>query len=410
MTAKIVNSVEGFTYTSSVRKMRQLKKRIKVIPGGTSGGKTYSIIPVLIDRATKTSNLEISIVSESIPHLRKGALKDFLKIMKATGRYIDKHFNKTYLTYTFSNGSYIEFFSADQEEKVRGPRRNILFINECNNIAFDTYHQLAIRTDLEIWLDFNPSADFWAYDELLNDEDAEWCTLTYKDNEALSESIIKEIEKARDKGFYNPDGNLDDEANIKNTFWANWWKVYGLGKLGALQGVILTNWVFCDNIPEDAKLIAYGLDFGFTNDPTGCLGVWMQNGELWLDELLYETGLTNPDIHSRLSHISTEIVADSAEPKSIEELKRMGLYIMPAKKGTDSIKNGLDILQRYKLNVTKNSTNLITELRTYSWNTDKSGKALNVPIDAYNHLIDPLRYVALNKIGTPKEVVDFGWD
>lgn len=405
-----VNSVPGFTYTSSIRKMRQLKKRIKVIPGGTSGGKTYSIIPVLIDRATKTANLEISIVSESIPHLRKGALKDFLKIMKATGRYIDKHFNKTYLTYTFSNGSYIEFFSADQEEKVRGPRRNILFINECNNIAFDTYHQLAIRTDLEIWLDFNPSADFWAYDELLNDEDAEWCTLTYKDNEALADSIIKEIEKARDKGFFNPDGNLDDDENIKNTFWANWWKVYGLGKLGALQGVILTNWTFCDNIPHDAKLIAHGLDFGFTNDPTGCLGVWMQNGELWLDELVYETGLTNPDIHSKLSHIGTEIVADSAEPKSIEELKRMGLTIVAAKKGPDSIKNGLDILQRYRLNVTRNSINLITELRTYSWNTDKSGKSLNVPIDAYNHLIDPLRYVALNKIGTQREAGNFGWD
>lgn len=393
-----VNSVPGFTYTSSVKKLRQLKKRIKVIPGGTSGGKTYSILPVLIDRATKTPNLEISVVSESIPHLRKGALKDFLKIMKSTGRYIDKHFNKTYLTYTFSNGSYIEFFSADQEEKVRGPRRNILFINECNNINFETYHQLAIRTDLEIWLDFNPSADFWAYEELGDDEDAEWCTLTYRDNEALSESIIKEIEKAKAKGFYDPDGDINDEANIKNPFWANWWKVYGLGQLGALQGVILTNWGFCDNIPSDAKLIAHGLDFGFTNDPTACIAVWIQNGELWLNEILYETGLTNPDIHGRLSHITTEIIADSAEPKSIEELKRLGLKINGVKKGADSIKNGLDILQRYRLNVTKDSINLIKELRTYSWDTDKTGKALNEPIDAYNHLIDPLRYIALSKL------------
>lgn len=329
--------------------------------------------------------------------------------MKVTNRYIDKHFNKTYLTYTFSNGSYIEFFSADQEEKVRGPRRNILFINECNNINFDTYHQLAIRTDLEIWLDFNPSADFWAYNELQDDEDAEWCTLTYKDNEGLADTIIKEIEKAKYKGFYNPEGDVNDDANIKNTFWANWWKVYGLGQLGALQGVILQNWIFCDSIPMDAKLIAHGLDFGFTNDPTGCLGVWIHGGELWLDELIYEPGLTNPDIHKKLSHIITEIVADSAEPKSIEELKRMGLYVTGAKKGPDSIKNGLDILQRYRMNVTRNSTNLIKELRTYSWNTDRSGKPLNEPIDAYNHLIDPLRYVALNKIGTPKTETDFGW-
>lgn len=376
--------------------MRQLTKRIKVIPGGTSAGKTYGILPILIDKATKQRNLEISVVSESIPHLRKGALKDFLKIMRSTNRYIDSHFNKTYLTYTFSNDSYIEFFSADQEEKVRGPRRNILYINECNNIRFDTYHQLAIRTDLEIWLDFNPSADFWAYTELATDEDAEWCTLTYRDNEALSPSIIKEIEKARDKG--------DESA-----YWANWWKVYGLGQLGALQGVVLNNWSFCDNIPADAKLIAYGLDFGFTNDPTGMLSVYSQNGELWLDEILYETGLTNADIYAKISKITDEIIADSAEPKSIEELRRLGLNITPAKKGPDSIQNGLDILQRYKLNVTMQSTNLIKELRAYSWDTDKTGKTLNVPIDDFNHLIDPLRYVALNKIGVKKAEASFGW-
>lgn len=393
-----MNSVPGFIYTTGIKKMRQLKKRIKVIPGGTSGGKTYGILPILIDRAAKTPKLEISVVSESIPHLRKGALKDFLKIMKSTNRFIEKHFNKTFLTYTFSNGSYIEFFSAEQEEKVRGPRRNILYINECNNIVFDTYHQLAIRTDLEIWLDFNPSADFWAYDELQGDEDAEWCTLTYKDNEGLAESIVKEIEKALTKGFYNPNGNLDDDKNIKNTFWANWWKVYGLGQLGALQGVILTNWTFCNDIPADAKLIAYALDFGFTNDPTACIGVWIQNGELWLDELLYETGLTNPDIFNKISYIRTEIIADNAEPKSIEELKRLGLKLSAVKKGPDSIKNGLDILQRYRMNVTRNSINLIKELRTYAWDTDKTGKALNEPIDAFNHLIDPLRYIALSKL------------
>ncbi len=164
------------------------------MPGGTSAGKTFGILPILIDRAIKTPLLEISVVSESIPHLRKGALKDFLKIMKATGRYVDKNFNRTMLTYTFTNGSYIEFFSADQEDKVRGPRRNVLYINECNNITFETYHQLQIRTSHEIWLDFNPANEFWAYTELQDDEDVEWLTLTYKDNEALPLSIVKEIE------------------------------------------------------------------------------------------------------------------------------------------------------------------------------------------------------------------------
>lgn len=412
----ITNKVEGFTYTTGIKKMRQLTKRIKVIPGGTSGGKTYGILPILIDRATKEKNLEISVVSESVPHLRKGALKDFLKIMKATGRYIDKNYNRTFLTYTFANGSYIEFFSADQEEKVRGPRRNILYINECNNINFETYHQLAIRTSVEIWLDFNPSADFWAYEELTTDDDAEWCTLTYKDNEALSDSIVKEIEKALGKAFYNPSLErqaLFSENNIKSQYWSNWWKVYGLGQLGALQGVVFNDWSLCDEIPKSAERIAVGLDFGFTNDPTGAVDVYIQNGELWLDELFYETGMTNPVIAGKLKTFITgkdEVVADSAEPKSIEELRQLGLIVSASQKGPDSIKNGIDILQRYKFNVTKNSTNLIKELRAYCWETDKSGKPLNMPIDGFNHLIDPLRYVALNKlrVHTPRKS-SFGW-
>jgi phage terminase large subunit len=413
----MTSKIDGFTYTTGIKKLRQLKKRIKVVPGGTSGGKTYGILPILIDRATKNKNLEISVVSESVPHLRKGALKDFLKIMKATGRYIDKNYNRTFLTYTFATGSYIEFFSADQEEKVRGPRRNILYINECNNINFDTYHQLAIRTDIEIWLDFNPSADFWAYEELTSDKDAEWCTLTYKDNEALAEAIVTEIEKAKYKGFFNPElagPALFAESNIKSQYWANWWKVYGLGQLGALQGVVFNNWSLCDEIPAGAKRIAIGLDFGFTNDPTGAIDVYMQDGELWLDELLYQTGMTNPVIAAELKkHItsSDEVIADSAEPKSIEELNQLGLRVLPSVKGPDSVKNGIDILQRYKFHVTKRSTNLIKELRTYCWETDRTGKPLNEPIDSYNHLIDPLRYIALIKLRvyTPRET-SFGWD
>lgn len=391
--------------------MRRLTKRIKVVPGGTSAGKTYGIIPILIDTATKNPKCEISIVSETVPHLRKGALKDFLKIMAATGRFNKKNYNKTLLTYTFANGSYIEFFSADQEEKVRGPRRNILYINECNNINFETYHQLAIRTDREIWLDFNPSAEFWAYQELVNDEDAEWCTLTYKDNEALSSTIVTEIEKAKTKAYYNPDGNIYEEKNIKSTFWDNWWKVYGLGLLGTLQGAVLTNWVMCEAIPDDAAFVAYGLDFGFTNDETGLVEVYKQNGELWINELIYSTGMTNSDISVTMTGLRCSknkiIVADCAEPKSIEELKRLGWYIEASMKGPDSIKNGLDILQRYKINVTKASTNLIKELRQYCWEKkrDESGKLKNIPVDAWNHLIDPMRYVALNKLKTQGNTV-----
>lgn len=200
---------DGFIYTTAIDKLRKLKKRIKVIPGGTSAGKTYGIIPIAIDTAIKNNQEEISIVSESVPHLRRGAMKDFEKIMKSTNRWNEKSFSRTLLKYTFSNGSFIEFFGADQSDKLRGARRTRLYVNECNNLSFDTYQQLAIRTSKEIWLDFNPSNEFWAHTELSNDPDAEWLTLTYKNNEALSQSIVREIEKAKEKAK-------------TSSYWDNW--------------------------------------------------------------------------------------------------------------------------------------------------------------------------------------------
>lgn len=399
----------GFVYTKAIKKLRKLRKRIKVIPGGTSGGKTYGIIPILIDKATKTPFLEISIVSESIPHLRKGAMKDFLKIMKATGRYIDDNWNRTQLTYTFANGAYIEFFSADQEDKVRGPRRNILYINECNNIAsFETYHQLAIRTSHEIWLDFNPSHEFWVYTELQDDPDVEWLTLTYKDNDGLPESIVREIEKAKPKAFYDDtleDELLFNEINIKNAFWANWWKVYGLGQLGSLEGVIFSNWTQIKEVPEGAKLVGLGLDFGYTNDPTTICEIWEWNGKRILNEVCYSTGMLNGAIAKILLTYNVMCYADSADPKSIDELKNVyRCNIKGATKGADSIVFGLNIMQEQTYLVTSQSTNLIKELRAYCWDVDKTGKKLNKPIDAFNHLIDAIRYHEMETIGLPKRL------
>jgi len=383
-----------FKYTTAIKKLRKLKKRIRVVPGGTSAGKTFGILPILIDTAIKTPLLEISVVSETVPHLRKGALKDFIKIMKATGRWIDTNYNKTLLTYTFTNGSYIEFFSADQEDKVRGPRRNILYINECNNISFQTYHQLAIRTDQTIWLDFNPSNTFWVHEELQDDEDAEWLILTYKDNEALSDSIIKEIEKAWEKAK-------------TSSYWENWWKVYGLGLIGKLEGVIFDNWKLIDRVPAEAKLIGYTIDFGFTNDPTTITAAYKWNGKVIWDELVYQTGLTNGDIARLMKHHGIKrtdfVVADSAEPKSITEINQHGFNIRPAVKGKDSVNFGIDILQQDEFYVTKRSTNLIKELRKYAWDKDKTGKALNKAIDAFNHCIDAMRYLATAKLSKTKQ-------
>lgn len=407
MMTKKVKSVNGFAYTTAIKKLRKLKKRIKVIPGGTSAGKTYGIIPILIDKAARNPGLEISIVSESVPHLRKGALKDFLKIMRSTGRYIDANWNRTLLTYAFANGSYIEFFSADQEEKVRGPRRNILYINECNNINFDTYHQLAIRTSHEVWLDFNPANEFWAYTELAEDQDAEWLTLTYKDNEALPDSIIREIEKALYKAFINPDLPIEQlfrEDNIKSAYWANWWKVYGLGMQGALEGVIFSNWSQIPELPGDARLVGMGLDFGYSNDPTAIVAVYEWNGLRILDEVLYQTGLVNAEIAEHIP-AGVTVYADSAEPKSIEEIRRLKKRILPVKKGMDSINFGIQVMQGQAYRVTARSTNLIKELRSYCWDKDKTGKTLNKPVDDFNHAIDAIRYHEMMTVGLKKNFV-----
>lgn len=257
-------SVDGFRYTTAIDKLRKLKKRIRIIQGGTSAGKTYGILPILIDTAAKSPKIEISVVSETIPHLRKGAMRDFIKIMQATNRFNPDHWNKSNFVYTFGNGAFIEFFSADQQSKVRGPRRDVLYINECNNVDFETYTQLAIRTKETIWLDYNPTNEFWVHTELLNDPDSDYLQLTYNDNEALADTIVAEIEKTRTRAFYDPlAANLFAEQNIKSAYWANWWKVYGLGEVGSVQGVVFSNWQIVDNLPTDAQLKGVGIDFGF---------------------------------------------------------------------------------------------------------------------------------------------------
>lgn len=378
----------SFVYTTAIGKLRKLSKRIKIVRGGTSAGKTFGVLPILIDRATKQAGLEISVVAETVPHLRRGAMKDFIKIMQSTNRFIDANWNRSLLTYRFSNGSFIEFFSAEQPDKLRGARRNILYINECNNVDFESYSQLAIRTSDEIWLDYNPVAEFWVDTELMKDPDAELIVLTYKDNEALSDSIVREIEKALDKA-------------PTSDYWSNWWKVYGLGEVGTLQGVVYEDWKQCDTIPEDAKLVSHGMDFGFTNDPTTLIAVYKSDGKLWVRELLYRTNMTNNDIGNYLKSLNfnrNELICDSAEPKSIEELRLQGFNVHPAIKGADSIKIGIDILKRYDLMITKDSTNLIKELRGYTWDKDNTGKYTGKPIDTFNHALDALRYVALNKL------------
>jgi len=385
-----VKEQEKFIRTTAVNKVRELKRFVKGVQGGSSASKTYSILAVEIDHCTKNPYTETSVVAESIPHLKRGAMRDFMKIMTVTGRFNAARWNATDFRYKFANGSYIEFFSADDDSKLRGARRDRLYMNEANNLSFHAYTELAARTKQSVILDWNPVNEFWFHSELMHDEDVDFLILTYKDNEACPKSAKDFIEKARVKAE-------------TSEYWANWYKVYGLGQVGTLQGAIYEDFEVVEGIDVSrAKFVALGLDWGFSNDPTALVAIYRQGDCLLIQELLYATGLTNQDIADKLRSLGItrawEIVADSAEPKSIEEIYRLGFNIKPAEKGPDSVRNGIDILKRFKLQVTKDSTNLIKELRSYTWATDKEGKNTGVPIDSFNHACDAMRYVALNKL------------
>jgi len=384
-----------FQRTTAINKIRACKRRIKGVQGGTSAGKTFGILPVLIDMAAKQKGLEVSVVAESIPHLKRGALKDFKKIMLLTGRWFDKYYNRTDSKYQFPNGSYIEFFSADNDAKLRGARRDVLYMNECNNMTFHAYTELASRTKQEVYLDWNPTSKFWFHNELENDEDVDFIILTYLDNEACPQSAIDFILKAKSK------------AN-KSNFWDNWYKVYGLGQVGSLDGVVFNNWETINEVPKDALYLGSGMDFGYTNDPTTLIDCYRYNGKILLNEVIYRTGLLNNDI-ARLAKQDNErrfIYADAAEPKSIEEIKRHGVIIKAAAKGKDSINYGISLLQEHEMLVTKQSTNLIKELRNYTWAKDKAGDKVNKPIDAFNHAIDAVRYFAVEVLKNHTQGVD----
>ncbi|HEX8020196.1 PBSX family phage terminase large subunit [Mucilaginibacter sp.] len=376
---------EGFLCSILFKQNYQSTAHIVINQGGTSSGKTFAIEQALFCIAGESPKQVITIVGQDIPNLKAGAMRDALNIFNSSPilQAKIKNYNKSDRIFEFLNGSIIEFKSYDNSQDAKSGKRDYLFINEANGLTWDVYTELALRTKKRIFIDYNPNTGFWVHEHLIGKPGVQLIVSDHRHNPFLAPEVRDKIEALK---------TVDIEL----------WKVYARGLTGKITGLIFNNWYICESIPADAHLIAMGLDFGFTNDETGCIELYQQNGELWANELFYETGLTNTDISAKLKEagvsLNNEIIADSAEPKSIEELKRLGWRVTPAKKGADSVKNSIDILKRYKINVTRNSVNLRNELNRYKWRADTTGKTINEPVDSWNHLIDPLRYIALNKL------------
>lgn len=360
-------------------------KRITIEQGGSRSGKTYNILMWLIFAYSDRNNGKtITICRKTFPALRASSMRDFFDILKKYDIYKEANHNKSNSEYLLNNNLF-EFISLDQPQKVRGRKRDVLYINEANELYFEDWQQLILRTTDKAILDYNPSDEFhFIYDKIKPREDAEFFITTYKDNPFLDIETVNEIERLKD---------VDE----------NYWKIYGLGQIGSSQALIFRI-NECNSIPPEAKFLSYGMDFGFTNDPTTLVAIYQQGDNIYLKELLYQTGLTNRDIDEKLKFHSVErkeIFADSAEPKSIEELYRMGWNVKPATKGQGSVNIGIDMMKRYQLHVTKDSVNMIKEFRNYKWQEDKNGNVLNTPVDMFNHTIDAIRYGLYDKLSRP---------
>lgn len=380
----------AYVITTALKKVTRLRRRLKVVQGGTSASKTISILQYLIDKMQQRDGIVITITSESMPHLKRGAMRDFQNIMRGHRFWRDGQWNATDKIYTDEHtGSIIEFVSGESVEPFIGPRRHILYINEANNVAYGVFEQGDMRTEEEVIIDFNPVTDFWYHEKVAPYQDHDFLKLTYLDNEGLPESIKTVIESRK---------------HMKN-----WWRVYGLGETGVREGLVYDHFIPVDEVPDEAEFVGYGLDFGYTNDPTAIIAGYRWNGGWVFEEVEYRTGMKNREIYNTIKGLGTprhETVGDSAEPKSIDEIKGYGLKIHGIKKSSGSKQSWLDfsiqLVQGETIYVTKGSTNIWREQRNYMWKVDKNGNRLNEPEDDFNHILDAMRYLIVDKLGNKK--------
>lgn len=368
-----------FKDTKATKKIFRLNKRIRAVAGGTSASKTISILVWLIDYAQSTENQVITVVAESYPHLNLGAMRDFKNIMLSGGYWDGKAWNESSHTYTFPGKTILEFISFDKFGKAHGPRRDVLYVNEANNLPYNIVDQLITRTRKIVWMDWNPSEEFWFYTEIMGKrEDVDFITLTYKDNDALDEITVREIESHKEN--------------------ARWWKVYGLGQLGEVEGRIYTGWKIIDEVPHEARIARRGLDFGYSVDPTVIEDIYEYNGGFIIDENTYQKGLSNKAIADILIADDPKVlvVADSAEPKSIQEIKDYGVSIIGATKGQGSVSQGIQWVQAQKISITSRSLKTLKAYRNYLNKRDKAtGEYINEPDDSvheWSNPMDALRY------------------
>ena len=359
-------------------------KKIVVEQGGTRSGKTYNILLwIIFHYCGKNVGKTITIARKTFPAVRSSVMRDFIEILKGSDLYREENHNKSNHEYML-NGNMVEFISMDQPQKIRGRKRDLAFLNEANELTFEDWQQIVFRTNGRIILDYNPSDTFhWIYDRVIPRDDADFYQTTYRDNPFLDPTIIQEIERLKET----------DE---------HYWRVYGLGERGTNRAQVF-QFTTIQQIPETAKFLSFGLDFGFTNDPSALVGCYQEGDNLYFKELLYSTNLTNQDLDREFRRLEIgrydEIFGDSSEPKSIEELHRMGWNIKPTQKGADSVNAGIDMLKRYKIHIL--GSNLMKEMENYKWLEDKNGNLLNKPEDKWNHLIDALRYGVYNKLSKP---------
>lgn len=375
-----------FKDTTALEKIEVMDARINIVQGGTSAGKTIGILARLIDLSSEKHGVTISVCTDTFPNLRRGAMKDFKKILTAHNR--ERYFEEKQTTHVFNNlysGSTVEFFSAD-EMGALGARRDYLFVNEANRISYEAFSQLEVRTEKQIWLDFNPVNEFWVHTELLKRPDVAFLKLNYLDNEGLSENVIKALEMRRGDGT------------------SNWWKVYGLGEIGSLEGNVYSGW---QSLPEEeirkGKLIRYGLDFGFSNDETALMSIYELEDGLGIIEEVYQKGILGsqyPEIlmSHNIDH-SVLIVADAARPEIIAEIKNAGYRCVGADKGPGSVLRGIDRVQQRKIYYC--GKDLEREFMTYAWRKKKSGEVLDEPQDGNDHCMDALRY-AIDDLSRPR--------